>query len=414
MLNSPKKKRRVVVSGIGVVSSIGIGWEEFWKNLLAGKSGIDRVRAIDTTNYDYHRAGEVRRFFPADFVSRHKVSKLGRASLFAIAASKMAIKDAKLSIKEFQKIVGGICIGTTMGEAQLIESMAKTLVDSDASDIKNLEALSYPANSISTNVAAELKIQGQNMLFANACAAGNYAVGYAFDMIRSGNTNMMIAGGSDALSRIAFTGFGRLYAMSPDICQPFDLNRKGMILGEGAGILLLEEYNSAVERDALIYAEIRGYGMSCDAQHMTNPNFQSVARAILKSLESADVNPRDVQYISAHGTGTPENDKAECEALNEVFGKFTQEIPISSIKSMLGHTMGAASALESIACCLAVKHGEIPPTINFQNSDPFCDIDCIPNKSRKSKVGIALNNSQAFGGNNAAIVFQKHLKEFYR
>lgn len=279
------------------------------------------------------------------------------------------------------------------------------MVDSDESDIGSLDVLSYPANSIATNVADDLEIEGQNILFANACAAGNYALGYAFDMIQAGKANVMLAGGSDSLSRIAFTGFGRLYAMSTDICQPFDINRKGMMLGEGAGMLFLEEYNSAIKRGATIYAEIGGYGMSCDAHHMTNPDPAGVVKAIQKSLKSAKLKVDDVDYISAHGTGTPENDKAECEAINRVFGESAARIPVSSIKSMLGHTMGAAAALESIVCCLAVKYGEVPPTINLQERDPFCNIDCVPNKGRKHSVNVALNNSQAFGGNNAATCF---------
>jgi 3-oxoacyl-[acyl-carrier-protein] synthase II len=397
-------KRRVVVTGLGVVSSIGIGWQEFWKNLLAGKSGIDTVRSIDTTSYEHHRAGEVRCFPAHDFVNRHKVAKLGRASLFAIAASKMAVKDAGFTGDNSKVLINGICVGTTMGESQLIEFMEKTMVDSDESQIGNLEALSYPANSIATNVADELNIEGQNILFANACAAGNYALGYAFDLIQNGKADVMLAGGSDSLSRIAFTGFGRLYAMSTDICQPFDINRNGMMLGEGAGMLFLEEYNSAINRGATIYAEIGGYGMSCDAHHMTNPDPAGVVKAIQKSLKSAEIKVEDVNYISAHGTGTPENDKAECEAINRVFGERTPKIPVSSIKSMLGHTMGAASALESITCCLAVKYGQVPPTINLLNRDPFCDIDCVPNKGREHRVNVALNNSQAFGGNNAVTI----------
>lgn len=397
-------KRRVVVTGLGVVSSIGIGWQDFWKNLLAGKSGIDIVRSIDTISYEHHRAGEVRCFSALDFVNRHKVMKLGRASLFAIAASKMAIEDAGFVGDNSKALIDGICVGTTMGESQLIEFMEKTMVDSDESQIGNLEALSYPANSIATNVADELNIEGQNILFANACAAGNYALGYAFDLIQTGKADVMLAGGSDSLSRIAFTGFGRLYAMSTDICQPFDINRKGMMLGEGAGMLFLEEYNSAINRGATVYAEIGGYGMSCDGHHMTNPDPTGVVKAIQKSLKSAKLKVDDVDYISAHGTGTPENDKAECEAINRVFGERTPKIPVSSIKSMLGHTMGAASALESIACCLAVKYDQVPPTINLQNNDPFCDIDCVPNKGRKHRVNVALNNSQAFGGNNAVTI----------
>lgn len=395
--------RRVVVTGLGVVSSIGIGWEEFWKNLLAGKSGISELEAINTENYEHHRAGEVKNFIAEDFMSVGKAKKLGRASAMAIAACKLALKDAKLAIKDFRQSNGGLCIGTTMGEAQLIESMVKTTVDFDPTQVLGLEALGYPANSINVNVAGELKISGPNILFANACAAGNYSIGYAFDLIKSGKTNMMLSGGSDALSRIAFTGFSRLFAMSTDICQPFDLNRKGMMLGEGSGILLLEEYQTAVNRNAPIYAEIMGYGLSCDAHHMANPVAASVAKAINKAIMVSQINPESVDYISAHGTGTIENDKAESEAVNTVFGKLEKKVPISSIKSMLGHTMGAASAIEAIACCLAIKFSEIPPTINVENKDPFCDVDCVPNKSRKNRVKVALNNSQAFGGNNACM-----------
>jgi 3-oxoacyl-[acyl-carrier-protein] synthase II len=393
-------KRRVVVTGLGVVSSIGIGWQEFWPNLLAGKSGIDRIKYVDTSGHINQRAGEVKNFNPVDFISKHQVAKLGRASQFAIAAAKLALTDAKMKFSDF-RVSGGLCIGTTMGESQLIESIEKTIVDHDETFIKNLEALSYPASSIMTNVCQELGVHGNSMLFANACAAGNFALGYAFDLIKSGKTDVMLAGGSDAISRIAFTGFGRLYAMSPDVCSPFDLNRKGMMLGEGAGMLLLEEYESAIKRNAPIYAEILGYGVSCDAKDMTNPDSSSVARAMQKSLKSSGIESDQVDYISAHGTGTAENDKAESEAYHKVFGHLGRKVPISSIKSMLGHTMGAASAIESIACCLAIKNQQVPPTINFNNADPLCDIDCVPNKSRISKATMVLNNSQAFGGNNA-------------
>ena len=227
-------------------------------------------------------------------------------------------------------------------------------------------------------------------------------------MIKSRIANSAIVGGADGLSRITYTGFDRVYAIAAEKCQPFDSNRKGMIPGEGAGMLFLESLESAKKRNALIYAEIIGCGMSCDAHHMTNPDPYSVASAIRKSLKSGGVKPEDIDYISAHGTGTIENDRAESVAYHEVFGHLKERIPMSSIKSMLGHTMGAAAALESIACCLAIKYGEIPPTINFENPDPLCDLDVVPNNSRRQEVNVVLNTSQAFGGNNVCLVVKKY------
>jgi 3-oxoacyl-[acyl-carrier-protein] synthase II len=267
-------------------------------------------------------------------------------------------------------------------------------------------AMTYAPTTIAANVAKLLKLNGPNIMFSNACAAGNYAAGLAYDYIRSGKVNFMLAGGADAFSRIAFTGFSRLYAIAPEKCQPFDLNRQGMIPGEGAGILFLENFESAIKRKAHIYAEVVGYGLSCDARHMTHPDTDGIVKAIRKSLHSSKIKSSEVSYISAHGTGTKENDRAECLAFKKVFGSELDRIPISSIKSMLGHTMGAASAFESIACCLAIKNNEIPPTINFEKSDPECEVDCVPFKGRKHSTRIVLNNSQAFGGNNSVIVFK--------
>jgi 3-oxoacyl-[acyl-carrier-protein] synthase II len=217
----------------------------------------------------------------------------------------------------------------------------------------------------------------------------------------------MLAGGSDGFSRIAFTGFNRLLAIAPQMCQPFDKNRKGMMVGEGAGVVILETLENAKKRNANIYAEILGYGLSCDAHHMTAPHGPGIAMAMRKALKETDIRPQDVDYISAHGTGTPANDKEECFAIHQVFAESARKVKVSSIKSMLGHTMGAASALEAIACCLAVKHDLVPPTINFQTPDPECDIDCVPNTSQKHNVRIALNNASAFGGNNACLVVSK-------
>ena len=403
MQNKPDSQR-VVVTGLGVISSLGIGWEEFWKNLLAGKSGISRITAFDTSSYDRHYAGEVRNFDPAQFINKKKAALLGRASQMAIAASRLAISDAKLSPENLVQGNAAVCIGTTTGEIRILEKFDDTqnLPNKEQFDRKNISV--FPSSSLSSNVAIELKLCGHNIVFATACASGNYAIGQAFDLIRSKKTTFALAGGTDGFSRIVFTGFGRLFAMAPEKCQPFNKNRKGMITGEGAGVMLLESLESAKKRKVPIYAEILGYGMSCDAKHMTIPSVDGISRSIQRALESSKVNPGEVDYISAHGTGTIENDEAECKAAEYVFGKHIRKIPMSSIKSMLGHTMGAASALEGISCCLAIKDNRIPPTINLEEQDPECQIDCVPNKGRKHRVKVALNNSQAFGGNNASLV----------
>ena len=226
-------------------------------------------------------------------------------------------------------------------------------------------------------------------------------------MLFRSKADVMIAGGVDAFSKIAFTGFNRLLAMAPEKCQPFDKNRKGMMLGEGSGMMVLETLESAIKRKAFVYAEVLGYGLSCDAADMTASHWDVIKKATQKALRNSDVRADQVDYISAHGTGTIENDRVECRAIEAVFGKRSKEIPISSIKSMLGHTLGAAAAIEAIACCLAIKEQKLPPTVNFETRDPECDIDCVPNKARKHKVKVALNNSQAFGGNNASVVFRR-------
>ncbi len=398
-------KRRVVVTGLGVVSSLGIGWEEFWKNLLAGKSGISKITAFDTSNYDRHYAGEVKNFNPTKFMNTRRAAQTGRASQMAIAASKLAVKDAKINVEQLSKMKTAVSIGTTTGEIHLLENFNDTQFK-NGKKFQRIVASVFPSNSLSSSIAVELKLCGPNSVFATACSSGNYAIGEAFDLVKSGRADFALAGGTDGFSRIVFTGFGRLFAMAPEICQPFDKNRKGMVTGEGAGVLFLETLESARKRKASIYAEIAGYGMSCDAQHMTISSVGGIAKSIMRSLEDSKLTPKDVDYISAHGTGTTENDAAECQAVKKVFGKELNRIPMSSIKSMLGHTMGAAAALEAAACCLAIKHQEIPPTINFKDKDPQCDIDCVPNKGRKHRVNVALNNSQAFGGNNASVVLK--------
>ena len=402
------KKRRVVVTGLGVVSSVGIGKDEFWKSIINGKSGISKVSSFDTKEFRCHYAGEIRNFKPEEFIDKRKIRFLGRTSQLAIAASSLALKDSGISLKNINKEKIGVFMGTTMGERQLEESL-DTWVRKGVDNMDRAKILQSPPNNIPANIACYFKLQGPNYLIPTACAAGNYAIGYGTDLIRTGDIDYAVAGGADSFSKVAFSGFHRLYAMASEKCQPFDKNRKGMMVGEGAGILLLESLESALKRKADIYAEILGYGISCDAFHITTPHMEGIEKAILKALKDAGIEKEEVDYICAHGTGTPNNDKTECAAIKNVFRENYKTIPVSSIKSMLGHPMGAASAIEAAACCLAVKEDTVPPTINFETPDPECDIDCVPNKARRKRVKVALNNGFAFGGNNSCLVVGKFL-----
>ncbi|MFA5147085.1 MAG: beta-ketoacyl-[acyl-carrier-protein] synthase family protein [Candidatus Omnitrophota bacterium] len=400
--------RKVVVTGIGIISSIGIGKDEFWSNLIGGRSGIKEVDTFGTSDFPIHRGGEVGNFEPERFIPKSKLNGMAKASQFAVAATKLAFEDAKLDHNRVEKGRTGVIVGTTMADIQSLEQIDKYWTRDGEKEVWPINIIKYPSNSLADHIGYFFKFAGPNYVIPTACSAGNYSIGYSFDLMREGKADMMIAGGADPFSRITFTGFNRLYAMAPERCQPFDKNRKGMMIGEGAGVLLLELLEHALERKARIYAEVLGYGLSCDAHHMTAPSVDGVVHVMERAIKNSGIDKSKVDYISAHGTGTPANDKTECEAIKRVFGIRYKQIPTSSIKSMLGHTMGAASAIEAIACCLAIKESVIPPTINYETPDPECDIDCVPNKARKQAVRIALNNSLAFGGNNACLALQKY------
>lgn len=394
---------RIVITGLGIISSIGIGWREFWNSLLKGKSGISPVTSFDTSNYFTHNGGEIKDFKPEEFIPAERIPYLSRASQLAIAAARLAVEDARLAESSLSS--AGICIGLTSGAIQVIEHINDKLICNER--ISKDLICQLPVHSPSAMIAREFNIKGPNMTFSTACAAGNYSIGYGLDIIRSGISNIVLTGASDPFSRISFTGFNQFKAVAPEKCQPFDRNRKGMMVAEGAGIMVLESLESALHRGAMIYAEILGYGLSCDAYHMTSSSVEGIINCMRRAIRESGITPDDVDYISAHGTGTLTNDKNECAAIKEVFGPRYKEIPVSSIKSMIGHTMGAASALEAIACALTVKNNIIPPTINYEIPDPECDIDCVPNIAREQTVNIALNNSLAFGGNNACLVIKK-------
>ncbi|MBU2102899.1 MAG: beta-ketoacyl-[acyl-carrier-protein] synthase family protein [Candidatus Omnitrophota bacterium] len=397
---------RIVATGLGVISSLGIGKDTFWNAVCKGMSGISPVTSFDTSAFPTHRGGEVKDFNPLEFVGQRKASAFGRSSLFAVSAACLAARDANIDFSGAHDRAG-VCLGTTMGETRLFERLNEAWSKKGHQSIEPGLLPQIPPYSMAAHVASEFGLRGPNYLIPTACAAGNYAIGYACDLIKDGTVDLMLAGGVDAFSRIAFCGFNRLLAVAPEVCQPFDKNRKGMMVGEGAGIVLLETLEHARSRGATIYAEVLGYGVSCDAFHMTAPAHQGIKEALCATLRASSLKIGDVDYLNAHGTGTPANDKEECRAIKEVFGDTYKKLAVSSIKSMLGHTMGAASALEAIACCLTLKYGIIPPTINFSTPDPDCDIDCVPNIARCRDVRVALNNAFAFGGNNSCLALAK-------
>ncbi len=400
---------RVVITGLGMVTPIGTGREQFWDRLLAGHSGIGPVESFDTSLYNVHRGAEIRGFEASEYIENLDPASLGRASQLAVAAARLAIADAAIRPQGLDPERAGVAMGTTSGEPREVERFDDAYVaedlDSVGPDFMNM----YPCHVIPEHVAAEFGFAGVNIMIPAACAAGNYAIAYAFDTLRSGRADFMLAGGADSFSRITYAGFARLGAIAPERCQPFDRNRKGMIPGEGAAILVLEKLENALARGATIYAEITGCGLSCDAHHMTaaHPEGAGAARAMEQALAMSGLTPERISYVSAHGTGTPTNDRLETIAVKRVFGDAARKVPMSSIKSMMGHTMGAASAIEAATCALAAFHDLVPPTIHFEEPDPECDLDCVPNEARQHPVHVAMNNAYAFGGNNASVILEK-------
>ncbi|MCC6749950.1 MAG: beta-ketoacyl-[acyl-carrier-protein] synthase family protein [Deltaproteobacteria bacterium] len=412
-MNSSSTKARVVVTGMGVVSPIGVGTQAFWESALAGVNGLREIQRFDTSELRAHKGGEVLDFEATDFMSSAEVETMGRASHLAVAASRMALEQAGLDEKARSRFAPhrlAVSMGTTMGEPEVLLDLSKGIAEKGLAGFPHDLLFRVPSSRISNNVGRLFGFKGVNYQIPTACAAGNYAIGYGADLLRLGRADLVLAGGSDAFSQIAFVGFNKLLAVATDCVRPFDKNRGGMMIAEGAACLVLERLEDALDRGATIYGEFLDYGLGCDAHKMTipHPEGRGGVIAMRAAITRAGVSVEDVDLVCAHGTGTKENDKVETGIIKEVLGAHAYEAQVNSIKSMIGHTMGAASAIEAVACIQTVREDRIPPTINYAEPDPECDLSYVPNTARACTVNVAVSNAYAFGGNCSSIVVRKY------
>jgi len=398
---------RVFVTGVGVVSSIGLGKDAFYRALQGGQSGISPVASFDASQLGRQYAGEVKAFEPRDHLTRAERRRTGRCSAMAVAAARMAIADAGLDPSRLAGPRTAVVLGTTMGEAQLLGGLEHDWIVHGPDAVDRALIPRYGSTLLPIHVARAIGAQGMVLTLPAACAAGNYAIGFAADLVRSRRADVVVTGAAELMQELQFSGFVRLAAMAPERCQPFDLHRQGLLLGEGAGVLVVESEEHAVRRGATPQAEVGGYGLSCDAYHITRPHPDATGSiaAMRAAIERSGLTPDDIDFVNAHGTGTKQNDAAESKVMRDVFGG--RRVPISSMKSMLGHCMGAASALEAIGCVFTLQTGVYPPTIGYQTPDPECDLDVVANVARRGKADVVLNNSLAFGGYNAVAVFAR-------
>ena len=408
-------RKRVVVTGLGTVNPVGIGIEETWKNIKAGKSGIGKITKFDASQLPSQIAGEVKGFKPEEFMSAKLVSRVDTFIQYAIASTRMALEDAGLPLNDLGDEVG-VIIGVGMGGVGQIEHYTRIL---DERGYRRVTPFFIPMiipNMAAGQVAILFGAKGPNTAVCTACAAGNHAIGESFRLIREGLAKVMICGGTESLiTPLCVAGFSVMKALStrndePEkASRPFDAKRDGFVIAEGCGILILEELEHALKRGAKIYAEIIGYGLNADAYHMTAPcpDGDGAARCIEMALKDAGIKPEDVDYINAHGTSTPLNDAAETKAIKKVFGEHAYKLMVSSTKSMTGHLLGGAGGLEGVLTVLSLYEGVIPPTINLEEPDPECDLDYVPNQARKADIKIALSNAFGFGGTNACVIFKK-------
>jgi 3-oxoacyl-[acyl-carrier-protein] synthase II len=409
--------RRVVVTGLGTVSPVGNTADEFWSALVQGRSGVGPITKFDTAGYPTRIAGEVRNFDPLNFVDKKDARRLDPYLQFAVAASALAVQDAALDTGKVDGSRFGALIGSGIGGITTLLESHRNLLEKGPDRVSPFFIPMLIVNMASGLVSIRFGAKGPNSAVVTACATGNHAIGDSFRIIQRGDADVMIAGGSEAIIiPLTIAGFCSMKAMSTrndeptKAMRPFDATRDGFVCGEGAGIVILEVLEHALARDARIYAEIVGYGMTGDAHHMTapDPEGDGAARAMTLAVRDAGLDPSAIGYINAHGTSTPYNDKFETLAIKRVFGEHARRLAVSSTKSMTGHLLGAAGGVEAIATVLALYHGVLPPTINYETPDPDCDLDYIPNQARKQNVEVALSNAFGFGGTNATLAFRAY------
>ena len=410
------KWRRAVVTGIGIVSPLGLGIEENWNNLMQGKSGIGPITRFDTSNFATRIAGEVKDFHPEDFIPKKELRKMDPFLQFALVAARLALDDSRLQMTPELSERAGVIMGCGLGGIATIEEYHKALIEYGPKKVSPFFIPMIISNMAPGLISIYHGLKGPNLSVQTACAAGTHAIGQAFHMIRDDIADVMFCGGVEAtISALSVAGFNAMRALStrndePEkASRPFDLHRDGFVMGEGSAVLVLEEQQMALERGAKIYAEVIGFGASGDAYHMAAPapDGEGAARCMASALRDAGIQPADVDYINAHGTSTELNDKFETQAIKAIFGDHARKIGISSTKSMTGHLLGAAGGLEGAYTALAIERQIMPPTINYEYPDPDCDLDYVPNQPRPTVIRIALSNSFGFGGTNGALLFKK-------
>ncbi len=409
-------KQRVVVTGMGVVSPLGIDIKTFWSNLTQGTSGAGPITRFDPAGFNTRIAAEVKNFNPADFIDKKELRRMDRFTHFALAATKMALEDAGLDLTKVDRDRVGVVLGSGIGGLETLEEQHNVLLNRGPDRISPFFIPMMIPNMGAGQIAITYGLRGNNITMVSACASSNHALGDAFRLLQREEADIIISGGSEApITPLGVAGFIAMKALTTrndnptKASRPFDLKRDGFLIGEGAAILILETVEHALKREAKIYAEIIGYGTSCDAYHITAPDPSGIGAvlAMERAIQDAGIEPEIVDYINAHGTSTPLGDKAEVLAIKKVFGEKAQNLPVSSTKSMTGHLLGGSGGLEAVACILTICHGIIPPTINYEYPDPECDLDVVPNQARTAVVKVALNNSLGFGGHNVVLVFKE-------
>ncbi|MEY4776012.1 MAG: hypothetical protein RL759_525 [Verrucomicrobiota bacterium] len=415
-MSTASQSRRVVVTGIGCLSALGPDTASFWDGLIKGRSGISRLTRFDPTDFPSKVGGEIRDFDPGKFMDPKEAKRNDRYTQYAVAAARMAVEDAQVDTTKLDGERFGVIIGSGIGGMETIENQARVLIERGPSRVSPFTIPSLIANIASGVVAIEFQAKSVNFGVVSACASGSHALGEAMRHIRDGHADIMLSGGSEAcITRLSYAGFCNMKAMSTDFndtpekaSRPFDKLRDGFVMGEGAGVLVIESLEHAQARGARIYCELAGYGATCDAYHITGQDQEGkgLALCLNRALSEAGVAKSEVSYINAHGTSTPINDRCETLAIKRVFGEQAPKIAISSTKSMTGHLLGAAGGVEAAVCALAIRHGIVPPTLNLENPDPDCDLDYVPNQARKMTVNVAISNNLGFGGHNASLVFK--------